>query len=67
MKRIIYIITAVVMLAGLGGCNNPSELPPLDTNYDRYFVLPEPEVLNMEERAYIDQQRQEYNEAIKKQ
>ncbi len=65
MKKIIYI-AAIIAIAGLSSCNNPSDLPPLDTNYDRSFVLPEPEVLTMDERTYIDQLRQEYETAIKK-
>ncbi len=67
MKKTIYI-TAIMLIgmAGLSSCNNPSELPPLDTNYDNSFVLPEPTDLSIEERAYVDGLREEYRQAIEK-
>ena len=61
MRRTIFIIIALVALSS---CRQASELPPIDAKYATEFIMPDPERLSMTEREYIQEMRDEYNDAI---
>jgi len=63
MKKILLIAIAIMALCS---CNQASELPPIEEGYASSFILPDPVDLTFEDRAFIQAQRDEYNNAITK-
>ena len=62
MKKIFLAIFAIFAVAS---CKQPSELPPINDGYAPTFILPDPVDLTSEDRAFIQRQRDEYDNAIK--
>lgn len=60
MKKIVFIILAIMALSS---CRQANELPPLNEGYAKEFILPDPVRLTMEEREYMQELRDEYNNA----
>lgn len=60
MKRILVITTAIMALCS---CRQADELPPLNTGYAKEFIMPDPVRLTIEDREYIQDLRDEYNDA----
>lgn len=60
MKKILIIIIAVMALCS---CRRASELPPIDAKYAKEFIMPDPVRLTVSEREYIQDLRDEYNQA----
>ena len=65
MKKTITTILIIVLAAMLlNSCDNASELPPLDNGFATQFILPDPVDLTEEDRAYLDELEEEYENAI---
>ena len=65
MKRIIILsISAIAAVLSGSSCSQPAELPPLNEGYATEYMRPDPETLTQEERDYLDQAMEEYNNAI---
>lgn len=60
MKRILL---AAITLMALASCRQANELPPLNAGYAKEFIMPDPVRLTIEEREYIQELRDEYNQA----
>ena len=60
MKRILL---AAITLMSLASCRQADELPPLNSGYAKEFIMPDPVRLTIEEREYIQDLRDEYNQA----
>lgn len=60
MKKIILVTFAIIALSS---CRQANELPPLNAGYAKEFILPDPVRLTMEEREYMQELRDEYNNA----
>lgn len=61
-KYLIGIVCGVVLLCS---CNKENEVPPYQKASDRTYVMPKPVALTTEERAWLQEARDEYNNAIK--
>ena len=65
MKRIVILsIIAIAALLSGSSCSQPAELPPRNEGYATEYIIPDPEPLTQEERDYLDQAMEEYNNAI---
>ena len=60
MKRILLATISIVAFAS---CRQANELPPLNSGYAKEFIMPDPVRLTIEEREYIQDLRDEYNQA----
>lgn len=60
-------IAFLMLLGGLGlaACDQPDKVPPRETRYVETYIPPKATPLTQEERNYVDQRREEYNNAIK--
>jgi len=53
-----------MIVASATSCNQPNELPPLNEGYATTVIVPDPEELTSEDREYIEEVQNEYDEAI---
>ncbi len=60
-KRNLLLISALLVLCS---CTKEKEVPPMTVSFDSEYVLPSPKPLTYDERAYVDQRRDEYNKAV---
>lgn len=60
MKKILF---AIIFLVAMSSCRQANELPPLNAGYAKEFIMPDPVRLTIEEREYIQELRDEYNQA----
>lgn len=66
MRKLIYIIALAACGAPvLTACGGPEELTPkTKTNSENHYLLPTGSILTADERDQVQQQWDEYNEAI---
>lgn len=64
MKKIIVALI-VALGATLPSCSNLDDQPPLNDGYKTEFVIPAGELLNDEDRAYLDAIEEEYEQNAK--
>lgn len=68
MKRysrlMIMAASAAMLLIAFASCDTADELPPLNDGYATTVVMPAAEDLTSEDRDYIQELQDEYNEAI---
>ena len=57
MNRILFIALFIMALCS---CRDASELPPLTDGYASDFIMPDPENLTQEERDYLEDLEEEY-------
>ena len=62
MKKIIYIALAVLAFSS---CRKASELPPLSDGYADEVILPDPENLTPEDREFLAELENEYENSTK--
>jgi hypothetical protein len=60
-KRFILLIIVSLVYCS---CTKEDEVPPMTVNFDSEFILPSPKPLTYDERAYVDQRRDEHNKAV---
>lgn len=65
--KAIYTIIVIAGALLLCSCNKGNEVPPYQKTLTSTYVLPSPEPLNQEERAWLKELRTEYENAIKNQ
>ena len=53
-----------MLLTAFASCDTADELPPLNDGYATTVVMPAAEDLTSEDRDYIQELQDEYNEAI---
>lgn len=61
----LMIVTTLLFLGIIGCSNDIDEVPPRTNNVTKTYVLPKETRLAPEERDYIEQRLNEYEEAIK--
>ena len=61
MKKILLIMIAIMALCS---CRQANELPPINAGYAKEFILPDPVRLTVSEREYIQNLRDECNDAV---
>lgn len=65
-KRVyFYILMVSVSLFGVACSSDVDEVPPRTNNEFKTYVLPKETRLSTEERNYIEERMNEYEEAIK--
>lgn len=62
MKKILYIVIAILAFSS---CRKAPELPPLSDGYAKDVIIPDPENLTMEERDYLEELEEEYENSTK--
>ena len=62
MKKILLLAMALVALSS---CRKADELPPLTDGYATDFILPDPENLTQEDRDFLEDLEEEYENATK--
>ena len=61
MKNILSSASVLVLAAcAFVSCNQPSELPPLNSGYATTIIMPDPQDLTDEDMEYIEAVRAEY-------
>lgn len=62
-----YIIGIIGMMLLFCSCEKENEVPPYQKTLNSSYVMPKPVALTAEERAWLNDLREEYNNAIKDQ
>ncbi|WP_294081090.1 hypothetical protein [Proteiniphilum sp. UBA5384] len=66
IKYILWIVAATLLLLGSVTCSSDiDEVPPRTNNEFKQYVLPKESRLTAEERDYIEQRMNEYEDATK--
>lgn len=64
MKAIKYILSTVCLIVVFCSCSKEDEVPPYQKTLTSNYVIPAPVPLSSEERAWLNDLRDEYNNAI---
>lgn len=62
MKKTILISITVLAICS---CRKADELPPLSEGYAKEFIMPDPENLTQEERDFLEDLEEEYENSTK--
>ena len=64
-NRILLFASIIVIALSICSCRKADELPPLNEGYATKFILPDGVNLTSEERDYLEELDQEYQDATK--
>lgn len=64
MKK-VYILIIVCLVVLFCSCAKENEVPPYQKTLSGTYVMPNPTPLTSDERAWLQELRNEYNNAIK--